>query len=123
MISSAVYEELNLKKKHKSSVRDSQKNKQQQIFTELPEMTVDQMVFKNIGAVVVDLQGPEFGCLKIDGILGANQMSKLFWRINYSENVLEATKDLNKFPTNEYETVFKFTSRSQKTPIHCRRRF
>ncbi|KQK25579.1 hypothetical protein AR438_08205 [Chryseobacterium aquaticum] len=117
VISSAVYEELNLKKKHKSSVRDSQKNKQQQIFTELPEMTVDQMVFKNIGAVVVDLQGPEFGCLKIDGILGANQMSKLFWRINYSENMLEATKDLNKFPTKDYETVFTFTSRSQKTPI------
>lgn len=117
VISSAVYEELNLKKKHKKNIRDSQKNTKQQIFTELPEMTVDQMVFKNIGAVVVDLEGPEFGCLKIDGILGANQMSKLFWRINYSENMLEATKDLNKFPISDYETVFTFTSKSQKTPI------
>jgi predicted aspartyl protease len=117
VISNAVYNELNLKKKHKSKVGDSQKNKQEQIFTELPEMIVDQVVFKNIGAVVVDLEGPEFGCLKIDGILGANQMAKLFWRINYSENMLEATKDLTKFSTDGYETVFTFKPKPQKTPM------
>lgn len=117
VISNAVYSELNLKEKHKRNVGDSQKNKQQQVFTVLPEMTVDQIVFKNIGAVVVDLEGHEFGCLKIDGIIGANQMAKLFWRINYSENLLEATKDLKQFPTEDYETVFKFFSLSQKTPI------
>ncbi|MBW8522840.1 aspartyl protease family protein [Chryseobacterium chendengshani] len=117
VISSAVYNELNLKKKHTSKVGDSQKNKQQQIFTELPEMIVDQIVFKNIGAVVLDLEGPEFGCLKIDGIIGANQMAKLFWRINYSENLLEAAKDLKEFSTNEYETVFNFKPKPQKTPM------
>lgn len=117
VISNAVYNELSLKEKHKSKVGDSQKNKQEQIFTELPEMTVDQMVFKNIGAVVVDLEGPEFGCLKIDGIIGANQMAKLFWRINYSENMLEATKDLSQFSTDGYETVFSFKPKPQKTPI------
>ncbi|MBW7674372.1 aspartyl protease family protein [Chryseobacterium chendengshani] len=117
VISSAVYNELNLKKKHTSKVGDSQKNKQQQIFTELPEMIVDQIVFKNIGAVVLDLEGPEFGCLKIDGIIGANQMAKLFWRINYSENLLEAAKDLKEFSINEYETVFNFKPKPQKTPM------
>ena len=117
VISNAVYSELNLKKKHKSKVGDSQKNKQEQIFTQLPEMIIDQMVFKNIGAVVLDLEGPEFGCLKIDGIIGANQMAKLFWRINYSENLLEATNDLVKFPTGEYEMVFDFKPKPQKTPI------
>ena len=117
VISNSVYSELNLKEKHKRNVGDSQKNKQQQVFTVLPEMTVDQIVFKNIGAVVVDLEGHEFGCLQIDGIIGANQMAKLFWRINYSENLLEATKDLKQFPTEDYETVFKFFSLSQKTPI------
>lgn len=117
VISYAVYNELNLKKKHTSKVGDSQKNKQEQIFTQLPEMTIDHIVFKNIGAVVLDLEGPEFGCLKIDGIIGANQMAKLFWRINYSENLLEATKDLTQFPINEYETVFNFKPKPQKTPI------
>ncbi|UFH32389.1 aspartyl protease family protein [Chryseobacterium sp. C-71] len=117
VISYAVYNEMNLKKKHKSKVGDSQKNKQEQIFTELPEMTIDQVVFKNIGAMVMDLQGHEFGCLKIDGVIGASQMAKLFWRINYSENTLEATTDLKNFRIEDYETVFKFFSLSQKTPI------
>lgn len=117
VISTEVYDELNLKKKYKTKVGDSQKNKQEQIFTELPEMTIDQMVFKNIGAVVVDLGGPEFGCLKIDGIIGANQMAKLLWRINYSENILEATRDAKNFPTKEYETVIDFKAKPQKTPF------
>lgn len=117
VISHSVYNEMNLKKKHKSKVEDSQENKQEQIFTELPEMTIDQVIFKNVGAMVMDLQGHEFGCLKIDGIIGANQMAKLFWRINYSENTLEATGDLKNFRVEDYETVFKFFSLSQKTPI------
>ncbi|CAD7815933.1 hypothetical protein CHRY9390_03067 [Chryseobacterium aquaeductus] len=117
VISHTVYNELNLTKKHTSKVKDSQKNKQEQIFTILPEMTIDQIVFKNIGAVVINLEGPEFGCLKIDGIIGANQMAKLFWRINYSENLLEATTDLKQFSTKEYETVFSFKSHPQKTPL------
>ncbi|MCX8532667.1 aspartyl protease family protein [Chryseobacterium luquanense] len=117
VISHSVYDEMNLKKKHKSRVGDSQKNKQEQIFTELPEMTIDQVIFKNVGAMVMDLQGHEFGCLKIDGVIGANQMAKLFWRMNYSENTLEATTDLKNFRIEDYETVFKFFSLSQKTPI------
>ncbi|MCX8524725.1 aspartyl protease family protein [Chryseobacterium formosus] len=117
VISHSVYNEMNLKKQHKSKVGDSQKNKHEQIFTELPEMTIDQVIFKNVGAMVMDLQGHEFGCLKIDGIIGANQMAKLFWRINYSENTLEATADLKNFQIEDYETVFKFFSLSQKTPI------
>ncbi|RKS97978.1 aspartyl protease family protein [Chryseobacterium defluvii] len=117
VISSAIYTELGLEKKHKSNVKDSQKNKQEQIFTQLPEMTIDQVVFKNIGAIVIDLNNSELGCFKIDGIIGANQMAKLFWRVNYSENSLEATKDLSRFDLNGYETILPFDFKAQKTPI------
>ncbi|ASK28954.1 hypothetical protein CEY12_02010 [Chryseobacterium sp. T16E-39] len=117
VISSTIYKELNLQKEHKSKVKDSQKNKQEQIFTTLPEMTVDQVVFKNIGAIVMDLNGSELGCFKIDGILGANQMAKLFWRVNYLENSLETTKDLSNFKIDEYETVIPFDPQTQKTPV------
>lgn len=117
VISSAIYTELGLEKKHRSKVKDSQKNKQEQIFTQLPEMTVDNVVFKNIGAIVIDLNNSELGCFKIDGIIGANQMAKLFWRVNYSENSLEATKDLSRFDLNGYETIIPFDFKTQKTPI------
>lgn len=117
VISTAVYTELKLEKKHKSDVKDSQKNKQEQIFTILPEMTVDKAVFKNVGAVVMDLSVSELSCFKIDGILGANQMAKLFWKINYSENSLEASKDLAQFNPADYDIVIPFTPRTQKTPV------
>ncbi|MDC8103648.1 retroviral-like aspartic protease family protein [Chryseobacterium sp. B21-037] len=117
VISNTIYTELNLQKEHTSKVKDSQKNKQEQIFTKLPEMTVDNVVFKNIGAIVMDLNGSELGCFKIDGIIGANQMAKLFWKVNYSENLLEATKDLSNFKFDDYETVVPFDSQNQKTPV------
>ncbi|RMZ59887.1 hypothetical protein D1632_09795 [Chryseobacterium nematophagum] len=117
VISTKVYKELNLKKKHEGKVKDSQKNKQNQIFTELPEMIIDQVIFKNIGAIVMDLSVSELGCFKVDGIIGANQMSKLFWRINYSENLIEATTDLSQFDYKDYDLVIPFESKAQKTPV------
>lgn len=117
VISNAIYTELGLEKKHRSKVKDSQKNKQEQIFTQLPEMTIDNVVFHNIGAIVIDLNNSELGCFKIDGIIGANQMAKLFWRVNYSQNSLEATKDLSQFDISGYETVIPFDFKDQKTPI------
>ncbi|WP_164463854.1 retropepsin-like aspartic protease [Chryseobacterium sp. G0186] len=117
IISTAIYNELGLEKKHKSTVKDSQKNKQDQIFTVLPEMIVDQATFKEVGVMVLDLKAPEFGCLKVDGILGANQMAKLFWRINYAENLMEATQDLSRFDLTGYDIVIPFEVKDQKSPI------
>lgn len=117
VISHAIYNELNLTKKYKKSVKDSNETTQQQIFTQLPEMIVDQVVFKNIGAIVLDLNPAELSCLKVDGIIGANQMAKLFWRINYAENSLEATRDLSLFDLKDYSTIIPFDPKPQKTPI------
>lgn len=117
VISSAIYNELKLKKKYRRSIGDSNKRRQQQIFTELPEMTVDQLVFRNVGAVVLDLNSAELGCLKVDGIIGANQMAKLFWRINYTENSLEAARELSYFDVKDYPAVLPFEAKSQKTPV------
>ena len=117
VISTAIYTDLGLEKKHKSSVKDSQKNKQDQIFTVLPEMIIDQLTFKDIGVMVMDLTATEFECFKIDGILGSNQMAKLFWRVNYNENSLEATQDLSTFDLTGYDIVIPFDVKDQKTPI------
>ncbi|SMP32578.1 aspartyl protease family protein [Chryseobacterium profundimaris] len=116
VISQAIYKELKLRKKYKRSIKDSDEKVQQQIFTELPEMKVDNLVFKNVGAVVLDLTSAELGCLKVDGIIGANQMAKLFWKVNYSNNTLEASSELSSFNVNEYDIVIPFEIQPQKTP-------
>ncbi|WP_263603210.1 retropepsin-like aspartic protease [Chryseobacterium sp. PET-29] len=117
VISQAIYKELNLRKKYKRSIKDSDEKVQQQIFTELPEMKVDNLVFKNVGAIVLDLNSAELGCLKVDGIIGANQMAKLFWKVNYSENTLDASADLSNFNVQDYDIVIPFDSQPQKTPV------
>lgn len=117
VISQAIYKELNLKKKYKKAIRDSDQKEQQQILTELPEMKVDRLVFRNVGAIVLDLNSAELGCLKVDGIIGANQMAKLFWKVNYSENSLEASKELSLFDIRDYEVVIPFEAKPQKTPM------
>ncbi|WP_027385230.1 aspartyl protease family protein [Chryseobacterium gregarium] len=117
VISEAIYKELGLKKKYKKSIKDSDEKVQEQIFTELPEMKVDRLIFKKVGAVVFNLNSAELGCLKVDGIIGANQMAKLFWKVNYSENSLEAAKDLSLFDIMDYNIVIPFQAQPQKTPI------
>jgi len=117
VISSAIYEELGLEKKHSSKVKDSQKNKQEQIFTILPEMIVDKAVFKNVGAIVMDFGASELSCFKMDGILGANQMAKLAWKVNYEGNLLEAAENLSQFDLTGYDIVIPFDPKTQKTPI------
>lgn len=117
VISEAIYKELGLKKKYKKSIKDSDEKVQEQIFTELPEMNIDQLIFKKVGAVVFNLNSAELSCLKVDGIIGANQMAKLFWKVNYSENSLEASKDLSLFDITDYSIVIPFQAQPQKTPI------
>lgn len=116
VISHTIYNELDLKRKYKKSIKDSDEKVQQQIFTELPEMKVDGLIFKNVGAIVLDLNSAELGCLKVDGIIGANQMAKLFWKINYADHSLEASDNLSAFSIKDFDIVIPFTAQAQKTP-------
>lgn len=116
VISNAIYERLALKPAHEGKVSDSQNNKSEQTFTILPEMQVGDLAFADVGAVVLDLHKSVFGCFNIDGILGANQMAKLFWQINYNDNSAQATDDLRNFDLTAYDIVLPFETSNQKTP-------
>lgn len=116
VISEAIYKRLGLEPAHKGKVSDSQNNKAKQVFTLLPEMKVGSLVFSEVGAVVLDLHKSVFGCFAIDGILGANQMATLAWKVNYSEKSLQATDDMRNFDLSAYTTVLPFETSLQKTP-------
>lgn len=116
VISNKIYNELKLKPAVKNNISDSQNKKEKQIFTVLPEMKVGNMTFTDIGSVVMDFQAPEFKCLELEGILGANQMAKALWKINYDEQTAEITNDISNFDMNGFDHVFDFTYQQQKTP-------
>ena len=117
VISNAIYNELGLKSSFESEVGDSQKSVQKQIFTVLPELSLGNIVFKNISAVVVDLISPEFKCLQVDGILGSNQMALLYWKLNYLENSMLASKNLQSLINDDTFSKIPFKSNKQKTPF------
>lgn len=65
----------------------------------------------------MDFSVKELECLEINGIVGANQMSKLFWQIDYSNKKALVTRNINNFDIADFETHIHFKPRPQKTPI------
>lgn len=117
VISTEVYNELGLKPSYKRGVSDSQRNRNEQIFTILPEMKIGNLKYEDIGCVVLDLKDFEFKCIGIDGIVGANQMAFSFWRIDYLNGFAETTPDLSNFDLSDYDYTFSFFTRPQRTPL------
>jgi len=116
VISTAIYERLGLKPSYEGKVTDSQDTKNKQIFTVVPEMQLGELVFTETAAVVLDLHHSVFGCFNIDGILGANQMAKLVWQVNYAENSLHAVDHINALNMEGYDIILPFSTSMQKTP-------
>lgn len=117
IISSAIYKELGLESIFESEVGDSQNKVQKQTFTFVPEISIGNLTFKNVGAIVIDFTQPEFKCLEVDGLIGSNQMALLFWKINYLENSMLVSKDLKLLTNNNDYSTIPFKSNRQKIPF------
>jgi predicted aspartyl protease len=117
IISNKIFEELNLKTIEESDIKDAHQEIRKQKFTYLPELKLGNIAFKNFGAIVIDLEDPFFKCYKIDGIFGANQMSKLYWKIDYQNEIIEVTKKIKNFNTAEFKHKIRFSTYPQKTPL------
>lgn len=117
VISTEIYDFLNLKPKFTQNVTDSNNKKSKQIFTTIPEMNVQGVNFYNIGCIVLDLKEQEFKCYGVDGIIGANQMAKAHWLFNYKEQTVSLLPLQTKVDSNFYDFHFNFKTKSQKTPL------
>lgn len=116
VISTRIYEELQLKPATKRHVSDSQNQAQKQIFTIIPEMHVAGAKFHNVGCVVIDFLDYVFQCREIDGIIGANQMAPAYWKFDYSQNNIEVAKELYMFDMQDFDYRISFAEMPQKTP-------
>lgn len=117
VISSKIYKELNLSPHFTDKVIDSQKAVKKQIFTVIPKMHIDSLLFSDIGCIVIDFSVKEFECLQIEGIIGANQMAKLFWLIDYSNSRALVSKNIDNFGIEKFNISIPFKSKRQKTPL------
>lgn len=117
VISEEIFKKFNLNESHSASISDSQNRKQTEIFTVLPEIKIGNIVFENIGSAVVKFENQELKCYGFDGIIGANILSKLYWKFDYKNNKIMASKSLSFFEIDTYDFLLNFKPKHQKTPI------
>lgn len=109
---------LKLEPKTVGKTSDSQSNSSQQAFVKIPSMKIGNLNFENIGATVIDMKKVfEFKCMNLDGIIGANQMEKAIWQIDYRNNIITASNNISNFNIPKHTEILKFAPRKgQKTP-------
>ena len=118
VLSPELYTTLNLDRLTKSKVLDSQGNEKEEDFVLIESIKINDIYFKNIGAVVSDFNRTfEVKCLNLDGIIGANLMSLAIWEIDYSTQMIRFTNSRNTLHINEDSYVLNFKpKRNQGTP-------
>ncbi len=119
VISNELSEKLGTKKLRNGKVGDSQGNSDRLSLVMLDSVSIGGVSFYNTGAIVADLNHAiEIGCLKIDGILGANLMKFAYWKIDSKNQILTLTSNLDTLSrglTNPH--ILEFEPRRTYTPM------
>ncbi|MCZ4408886.1 aspartyl protease family protein [Cryomorphaceae bacterium 1068] len=119
LVSEKLAERLNLVTETKGGVKDSGGNSTKgNAFVRLEDINVGGVHFKNTGAVIQNLSASDiFKCLEIDGIIGANLMRQAFWKIDYENETMSLSSDLNDFGIDSSYAVLPFDVKMTGTPI------
>jgi hypothetical protein len=109
-VTKEVAKELALKPVINQKAEDSEGKTGGIQFAILDELQIGKISFKNTSAAIIDLQAvPELACLKVDGLVGANLMRKLFWQLDYLKQTVTFSDHLDSLhvPKNAYNIPFK----------------
>lgn len=99
-------------------ITDSNNNRRKQDYVKMPEFKLGNQPFAGFTAVVIDLNySPVLACLKIDGIIGANMMSRAFWKIDYNNQQLHFSNKNNFTPNTDSTIILPFRVKATHTPV------
>ncbi|RDC55125.1 hypothetical protein DU508_18415 [Pedobacter chinensis] len=110
---------LNLKSLQKSKNSDSQGYEKKEDVVIIPEIKIGNLIFENTGALIIDMKKTfQMACLNVDGIIGANQMSKAIWQLDYKNKIITATNNLSNFEIpKDVKTIDFLPVKIQNTPL------
>lgn len=95
-ISTEIQDKMGFKIWNKSHIVDTDNNRKETVFVKVDSMIVGGQVFANQSAFVTDMKAnPVLSCLKVDGILGSNLMRFSNWIIDYQEEYIDMTSQLD----------------------------
>ncbi|MHA8049778.1 retropepsin-like aspartic protease [Aquirufa sp. ROCK-SH2] len=116
IISEEIFQRLNLKIHHQSTMSDSHNKKKKEKFVIVPEIKIGNLIIKDIACSVTTIETKEIKCLGLDGIVGANLLAKLFCEFDYQNNKINVSKKINSFDMDNPDFIWTFRHFSQKTP-------
>ncbi|MCD4792124.1 MAG: retroviral-like aspartic protease family protein [Bacteroidales bacterium] len=117
-ISIELAEKLALKPEVYVNSSDSKGNKEKTGFVEINKIKIAGTNFTNIGAAIIDFnKTQEIQCIGVDGIIGANLMKNAKWKINYQENTIQFTDNLDNLNITDSSSPINFTSSVTGTPL------
>ncbi|MEL6720326.1 MAG: retropepsin-like aspartic protease [Bacteroidota bacterium] len=96
-ISKELGETLDIKTVAKQTVTGSSMEKHKTRFGFLPSLTIAEIDFQNIGVGMEDLSfitSTRSDGKKVDGVIGANVIKKLYWQIDYSNKTIQFSDQL-----------------------------
>ena len=128
VIPNEIFQRLKLKSFFTEEITDANNKKRKQNFTILPEIKIDNLIFKEIGCVVMDIETPALKCFGFDGIIGANLLAKMVWQFDFSKNESRASCSGLKSMTQSLKSgllifiklssySFKKSSKNKATPF------
>jgi len=117
VISERLAEKLGLAKISTTKVSDSQLQKQKLNFVEIDKITLENLEFTNVGALIVNIQNSEiYKCFDIDGFIGANLMNKAIWQFDFFENKITITDNTNELLHSGFKFTTEFSTNAQGSP-------
>ena len=117
VITPQLAESLNLKTELTRQVRDTHGNSNPLDFVRIDSLALGGIVFYDMGAIIGDLKAsPELACLGIDGLLGANLLSKTFMQIDYQNKKVILASHLDSIQVDSSALIWPFYTTAQGSP-------
>lgn len=118
VISPELFQKLQLNKLSTTKITDSNNTSNTEITTQVPKMKIGNLTYENMGVFVINLkQSYALKCFKLDGIIGANQMAKSFWKLDYENKRCIISSELPQEEIQDFEVVNFIPKTGQLTPL------
>ena len=119
VISKELRDKLALKSKGNGKVGDSQGNSDKLGVVKLDTVSIGGVNFYDTSALVADLNyAVELGCLKVDGIVGANLMRFAYWKIDAKNRILSLSSNLDTLKQGlSNPHIIQFRAKKTYTPM------
>lgn len=112
VISSKLSKKIAFDKRGSISTSDAKDSSQKLDFGTINSIYLDSLHYTNVGVIVNDFSSnPQFSCMAIDGILGANILNLSNWKINFTDRYFRISNIASELNLSEEHKTIPFSKK------------